>query len=275
MPSELSLSAALAAAVGEQDPFDYFAKREGEEFRALESRRTYAVDLGGQRYFVKVHRGTGTGEILKNLLQGRLPVTSARNEWRALTRLKELGIRVPVIAGYGRRGLLPQLTESFIVTEDVGTQENLEDLTRHWHSQPPRFSDKLALIREVAATSRCMHDNGICHRDFYICHFMVTGERGAWLTLIDLHRALIKRRLDRRWIVKDLGSLWFSAMDIGLTGRDLLRFVRAYSGTGLKAAFAYDANFWMAVKARADRLKRRHGQAIPEPAAGSPNPPGK
>jgi heptose I phosphotransferase len=249
----------LATAVGSNDPFVFFAGLEGEEFRALESRRTYAVELAGKRFFVKYHRGTGTGEILKNLLQLRLPVTSARNEWQALTRLQELGIRVPVIAAWGKRGLLPQNAESFIVTEDVGTQLNLEDLSRHWRQHPPRFSEKLALIREVAAISRTMHDNGICHRDFYICHFLVQKQRNNQLTLIDLHRALVNNTLGLRWIIKDVGSLYFSALDIGLTQRDLLRFVRSYSGTDLRTALGENRKFWRQVQGRAHKLKQRHG----------------
>lgn len=259
MATDLYLRDDLAALVGDRDPFAFFAGLEGEVFRALESRRTFAVTLGGGRYFVKVHRGTGLGEILKNLFQLRLPVTSARNEWRALNRLQELGIQVPVVAAYGKRGLLPQSTESFIVTEDVGTQLNLEDLTRDWPRQPPRFADKLALIREVAGISRRMHGNGICHRDFYICHFLVQGDDGKQLTLIDLHRALVKNNLGRRWIIKDVGSLYFSAMAIGLTRRDLLRFIRAYSGSGLRTEFEKNHRFWRQVKARADNLKKRHG----------------
>jgi heptose I phosphotransferase len=260
MPADtLYLREDLATVVGDNDPFAWFAGLEGEEFRSLESRRTYAVELAGKRFFVKYHRGTGTGEILKNLLQLRLPVTSARNEWQALTRLKELGIRVPVIAAWGKRGLLPQNAESFIVTEDVGTQLNLEDLSRHWPQHPPPFSEKLALMREVADISRTMHDNGICHRDFYLCHFLVQAQRNNQLTLIDLHRALVKNTLGLRWIIKDVGSLYFSALNIGLTQRDLLRFVRSYSGTDLKMALEKNGKFWWQVRARAEKLKRRHG----------------
>jgi heptose I phosphotransferase len=259
MATEYFLDDALAEAVEDRDPFALFASMPGQEFRALESRRTYAVTFSGKRYFVKYHRGTPTGEVLKNLVQLRLPVTSARNEWRALSKLSELGVRVPIIAGWGRRGLLPQATESFIVTEDVGTQENLEDLTRDWVAQPPAFADKLALIREVAGISRTMHGNGICHRDFYICHFMVTGSGDSRLTLIDLHRALVKRRLGLRWVIKDIGSLYFSAMDIGLTHRDLLRFVRAYAGGDLRQALKGNAGFWEQVRLRGERLKSRHG----------------
>lgn len=260
MPSEtLYLRDDLAAVLAGREPFAFFAGVEGEVFRALESRRTCAVELAGKRYFVKYHRGTGTREILKNLLQLRLPVTGAGNEWRALRRLRELGIAVPRIAAFGQRGRLPQGRESFIVTDDVGTQENLEDLTRHWRQRPPPWREKLALIREVAAISRVMHDHGICHRDFYICHFLVSRQGDGQLTLIDLHRALVKRRLARRWIVKDVGSLYFSALDIGLTSRDLLRFVRCYAGKPLAQALRENSDFWGAVTARAGKLKARHG----------------
>jgi heptose I phosphotransferase len=258
MATDLYLRDDLAALVGNGDAFAFFAGLDGEVFRALESRRTFAVTLGGRRYFVKVHRGTGVGEILKNLLQLRLPVTSARNEWQALNRLKDLGIQVPVVAAYGKRGVLPQTSESFIVTEDVGTQLNLEDLTLDWLKKPPSFRDKYALIREVASISRLMHGNGICHRDFYICHFMVQGDNGKQLTLIDLHRALVKNNLGMRWIIKDVGSLYFSAMAIGLTRRDLLRYIRAYSGSTLRMELGKNDSFWKQVKARADRLNETH-----------------
>jgi len=260
MPAEeIYLREDLADQVGNADPFAFFSSLEGEVFRALESRRTFAVELGNKRFFVKYHRGTGSAEILKNLLQLRLPVVSARNEWLALEKLRKLGVDVPLVAAYGKRGVLPQSCESFIVTEDVGTQENLEDLTRHWPDTAPPFREKLALIREVAHISSRMHGNGICHRDFYICHFMLAGSGENRLTLIDLHRALVKNRLARRWIVKDVGSLYFSAMEIGLGQRDLLRFIRFYSGMSLESALGKDGRFWERVRRRARKLKAKHG----------------
>lgn len=243
------------------DVFKFISCLEGEEFRALESRRTIATEFGGKRYFVKYHRGIPSAEIVKNLLQLRLPIVSARNEWQAISRLSELGIPVPGIAAYGRRGLFPQTCESFIVTEDVGTQFNLEDLSRDWSNKPPLFSEKFALIKDVAGISKKMHGHGICHRDFYICHFLVNSQdnvKEKKLTLIDLHRALVKKSLGKRWVVKDIGSLYFSAMETGLTKRDLLRFIRHYSGLSLRQALSGDREFWDEVLQRALRLKRRH-----------------
>ena len=51
----------IAGLIGDDDPFDYFSKLEGEVFRALEFRRTFAVELGEKRYFVKHHSGSSVG----------------------------------------------------------------------------------------------------------------------------------------------------------------------------------------------------------------------
>jgi heptose I phosphotransferase len=252
----------IAGLIGDKNPFDFFSKLEGEVFRALEFRRTFAVELGDKRYFVKHHSGSSVGEILKNLLQLRLPIISAENEILAIKKLAAQGITVPTIAAYGRRGLLPNAIESFIVTEDVGTQENLEDVTRNWPNKEPAFAEKVSLIRKVSEISARMHNSGICHRDFYLCHFMAPfvteGQEENHLILIDLHRALVKKHLGQRWVIKDIAGLYFSAMDIGLSRRDLFRFIRMYSGNSLRVVLEKEAAFWQKVERRALKMKKKH-----------------
>lgn len=252
----------IAGLIGGENPFDFFSKLEGEVFRALDFRRTFAVELGNKRYFVKHHSGSSVGEILKNLLQLRLPIISAENEILAIKKLTAEGITVPTIAAYGRRGLLPNAIESFIVTEDVGTQENLEDITRNWSNKAPAFSEKISLIQKVSDISARMHNSGICHRDFYLCHFMVPfvaeGQGENRLILIDLHRALVKKHLGQRWIIKDIAGLYFSAIGIGLNRRDLFRFIKMYSGKTLRVALEKEATFWQKVERRALKMKEKH-----------------
>lgn len=242
-----------------RDPFAAAFALEGETYRVLEQRQTLAFMHEGRRYFIKRHRGATWGEIFKNLLSLRLPVVSARNEYRAILKLQQLGVRAPVVVAYGRRGWLPANLESFLVTEDVGPHVTLEDYCRHWASAPPAFAEKRALTAELADISRRLHSNGMCHRDYYLCHFLRTGAHVP-LTLIDLHRALVKRKLASRWIVKDVAGLYFSAMDCGLTRRDLFRFMRAYRQCSLRETLVRDRAFWEAVRSRALRLYRReHG----------------
>lgn len=240
-----------------QDAFAAAAAVQGEVFRSLEQRSTLAFELEGQRYFIKRHGATPWREVVKNLLTGRLPVVSARNEFVALRELGRLGVVVPVPAAYGRRGLMPGAIESFIVTEDVGPHQSLEDHCRCWPQQAPGFSEKQHLLEAVARITRLMHAGGICHRDFYLCHIL-RREADGELVLIDLHRALYKRRLGRRWVVKDLAGLYFSAMDIGLSARDLLRFLRAYRQQDLRELLQRERDFWARVSRRARALYAKH-----------------
>ncbi|MCB1674676.1 MAG: lipopolysaccharide core heptose(I) kinase RfaP, partial [Halioglobus sp.] len=137
-------------------------------------------------------------------------------------------------------------------------------------SAPPPTPTRLRLLRKLADTARRMHGAGINHRDFYLCHFHLdpaTLDRPApRCHLIDLHRAQLRRRVPRRWRVKDLAGLYFSAMDCGLSRRDVLRFMRHYSAGGLRAALGEQAGLWRDVERRALRLYRRDHRR--EPPAG-------
>src|SRR5690606_18354130 len=81
--------------------------------------------------------------------------------------------------------------------------------------------------------------------------------RNKRLYVMDLHRAQLRRRVPRRWLVKDLGSLYYSALDIGLSRRDVLRFIRIYSGLPLNVGLRRQLPLWRAVRARADKIYRR------------------
>jgi len=240
-----------------QDAFAAARAVSGTVFRKLEQRQTLAFSHANRCYFIKRHRGVTWKEILKNLMQLRLPVVSARNEFNAIRQLQQLGIKVPGVAAYGRRGWLPAALESFLVTDDVGEHVSLEDHCRHWAQHRPTFSHKRELLLQAADIARTMHTAGICHRDFYLCHLLLTGD-GEPLTVIDLHRALIKQDLHERWRIKDLAGLYFSAMDAGLTQRDLLRFMLRYSQRSLRTLLADEQAFWQAVQQRAQRSYRKH-----------------
>ena len=124
-----------------------------------------------------------------------------------------------------------------------------------------------------------MHKNGINHRDLYICHFMldldslrkptITSELyNFWknyhpkIYLIDLHRAQIRSRVPKRWLIKDLAGLYFSSKDCGLTRNDLLRFLKAYTHKSLRQIFKTQNSFWQKVKKRGDKLYRSHQHAF-------------
>ena len=146
----LELSAEFASRLSGQlpagvDTFDYIMQLDGEMFREVASRRTLRFSVAGKRYFLKAHYGVGWKEIFKNLLQLRLPVLGARNEWLAIKRLQALGIDTMSLVGYGERGRNPAQRESFVITKALEDTESLEDFCGAWESSPPTSKAALRL----------------------------------------------------------------------------------------------------------------------------------
>jgi len=245
-----------------RDPFTEVLALDGLEYRNKEGRRTFQLSIDGHSYFAKVHRGVGWAEIIKNLLHLRLPIIGASNEYYAANKLAALQVDTLTPVAFGKRGLNPARQLSFILTEDLVNTVSLEDYCAHWRQCPPSFIHKRALIKLLASVSRRMHGAGINHRDYYICHFLLHRESIATpaaprCSLIDLHRAQLRRRTPRRWAEKDIAGLYFSAMDIGLTQRDLLRFMCGYEGVQSIRELDYSTGFWSKVQQKALALYRK------------------
>ena len=255
-----------------RDIFSTVARLRGDIYRNKEGRRTLRFTLADKSYFLKYHRGVGWTEIVKNLLQGRKPIISARNEWHAIKFLQQHDIGTMTLAGYGERGLNPAKKESFVITDDLSNTMSLEHLGRQWRSHSPSFASKKALIEKLALITKTMHENGMNHRDYYLCHFLLdesfaehnTVTADTELFLIDLHRAQLRHRrpVPKRWLIKDLASLYFSAMDVSLTQRDLIRFMRCYSGADLREMVRYQDAFWTKVRSRAQKMRGAEKAAI-------------
>jgi heptose I phosphotransferase len=252
------------------DAFGRIMNMQGEVFRQQKNRRTLRIVKDGKGYFIKIHRKAGWQEILKNLVNLRWPVLSAQNELQAIRRLEELGINTMRIVGSGIRGFPPAWLDSFLITEELENTVSLEDYSRNWHAEPPDFTVKKNITKRVAEIARCLHQNGVNHRDFYICHFLIdisslekVSDDGLCMYLIDLHRVQLRKHTPRRWRIKDLAGLFFSSMDIGLTRRDVFRFMTMYSGKPLRRLLREDAGFWESVQKRAVKLYEKDFRRLP------------
>lgn len=204
--------------------------------RDIDGRRTFRhVTTDGIACYIKVQRGIGWSRIVGDLIMGRKPVLGAENEWRAIEACRAADVPTMSALAYGETGATWANRLSFIVTEAIEPATDLDTYTKDWRNCPPTPTLKRRLIGEVARIARNMHENGLNHRDFYLCHFLLAADdasakSGARLALIDLHRMQIRKVTPMRWRDKDLASLLFSSLKIGLTQRDFLRFLKVYLG---------------------------------------------
>ncbi|MCV5744083.1 lipopolysaccharide core heptose(I) kinase RfaP, partial [Escherichia coli] len=89
-------------------------------------------------------------------------------------------------------------------------------------------------------------------------HLPFTGrEDELKISVIDLHRAQIRAKVPRRWRDKDLIGLYFSSMNIGLTQRDIWRFMKVYFGMPLRDIFKLETDLLKKAKIKAKKIEER------------------
>lgn len=265
--SHLYLDPWIAARIPAADPCAWAIRCANEAsadqvIRQREGRTTLRLEIEGRYFFLKLYRGVGWREIFKNLMRLRLPAVGAGREYRAFATLQRSGVDCPRVVACVEHGGNPARRQSFLLTDELAGTVDLQTWCSVWKDQPPPPEFKWKLIECVARIAKTMHDAGIHHRDFYLCHFHLEPhslrpdcDPQCWL--LDLHRAGIRRSLPGGWRVKDLGALYFSALETGLTSRDYLRFIRAYTGHGLRQELEESSHFWKRVRGRAAKMMRR------------------
>ena len=255
------LAPELAERLGGEDLLRWAESAEGEVFRTVKGRSTLRVQIGGQPYFLKRHRGVGWLEILKNWLVGKRPVLGAENEYRACRHLAARNLPAPRVAAFATEGGNPARRRSFVLCDELSGYDSLEAVAADWARQPPSPRARRRLTVAVARFVRRLHEEGVAHRDLYICHLMLDRHKWAQgearLAVLDLHRARLQPELSAYWRKRDLAALLFSTLDLDLPARSRLRFLRMYTGRPLREAFAENPRFWRSVARRAEALREK------------------
>lgn len=222
---------------------DVFADDFGRLLRSKPDRDNVLCETSSGVYFLKRHRPARVQEGLV--------------EWANCMKVSRAGIRTAecVCAGAGEDG------SSFLLTAGL-EGEPLDDFLRRGRLHP-RLRRELA--RELGQLIGRLHDGGLCHRDFYLCHVFVDVSRpvGERMALIDLQRVSGMGWLRRaRWRIKDLGALVYSSIGLPVSDRDRARVLVVCGGDRGRRR----RRLARRVGRRASRLLKRHGvPAAPEP----------
>lgn len=252
MTDELYLSPAFSALWQHKNPFEEVEKLRGTVYREMDGRKTLRFELDGKGYFLKIHRGVGWKEIIKNLLQLRLPVLGAKNEWRAIDKLKSINVDTMTYVAYGKTGRNPATQLSFIITEELDGCISLEDYCLERKADPQYEQVVSERMEKVIDAVSSLHDHGMNHRDLYICHFLFDADHYSAsnpMYIIDLHRAQIRREIPYRWRLKDIAGLWFSMREVFMKPAEFSMFRERY---GVDERFT--SSFWRSVEVKAEKL---------------------
>ena len=247
----------LSSLASNDGNFEQLQEIDGEVFRKYEKRITKRFQLNQKNFFIKYHGPVGWKEIFKNLLQIKTPVIGAQREYDALNLLKNNSINCPEVKGFGKKGINPANSSSFLITEELYETISLEDFFLEGHYKKLTLKQKIILIQKVAVLVKKMHHSGLNHRDLYLCHIHIKNDLDfiePQLHLIDLHRAQIRSKVPRRWVVKDLGGLFHSCFQFGLSERDFYRFMMIYYDCSLRTLISGYGHILEKIISRAFRM---------------------
>ena len=188
----------------------------------------------------------------------------ARMEHETAERLAAAGIDTPRTVACGERWGILFERRSFLMTEAVKDSRSLESQLPSCFAGPLTPGKRQArreFLRRLASFIRRFHETGYRHRDLYLPHIFYSAQ--GEFCLIDLARAS-RPILRRRFQVKDIAQLHYSAPAESVTRTDRLRFYLAYAG--LPKLLPRDKAFIRKVVRKAVRMARhncRRGNRVP------------
>jgi heptose I phosphotransferase len=232
-------------------------------------RRLTLTDGNGNEqtaYLKRYRQPPWTQQLPRILGAGRRHGTAWR-EWEPIARLNRAGVPTLRPIALGQRMARCWEQASFILTEAVDGQALERWMPQHWVQLPA--ADRHEWIRSVAELVGRLHAACLCHRDLYLSHIYVRpGTIGrTQFTLIDLQRLFAPRWRLRRWRVKDLAQLNYSAPIRLVTRADRWRFLCTY----LPAASRDERRWWMHDIVAKSRRIARHDRRRRARLAGGAN----
>ena len=168
---------------------------------------------------------------MKNWLTAHCRKSCSSIELETAQKLTEAGIHTPKTVAYGTQWGTIFEKRSFIITQKIPNAEALE------RELPAYFQDRLPVenlrrrrdfIAQLARFIKRFHETDYRHRDLYFSHIFY-DDAGRFF-LIDLARAFKPAVLKRRYRVKDLAQVYYSAPGRYFSKTDRLRFYFGYIG---------------------------------------------
>jgi hypothetical protein len=202
---------------------------------------------------------------LRNWFAARAKISCGVFGFQSASKLAAAGINTPKTLFYGEEWGALFEKRSFIITEKIPNAEPLERKLPDCFNGPATV-EKLKLrrsfITQLAEFIRKFHETDYRHRDLYLSHVFYSDSGDFYL--IDLARAFKPIVCRRRYQVKDIAQLYYSAPAKYFSRTDRLRFYVSY--TCRDKLTREDKTFIRKVISRTRRMAShdiKHGREVP------------
>jgi len=184
---------------------------------SFRERIMFETDNPKTTLFLKRYQNIPKFNQLKNWLARHKKISTMACDFEPAENLRKFGINTPQTIAFGQQWQSFFEKRSFIVTEKIPDSFSLEE------KLPKKTKN---FIENLAAFVRKFHNTGFRHRDLYLCHIFCNSK--GQFTLIDLNRVFKPLVFSRKFLIKDLAQLYYSAPGNIFTKTDRLRFFLSY-----------------------------------------------
>jgi len=240
-----------------------------ENLARFRSRVQFEIDApqpqGATTVFLKRYNRPPVSVQLKNWLSAQGRRSCAMIECSTASRLTASGVNTPKTICYGDQWGSLFEKRSFIITQQIPEAVSLERRLPDFFTGPPAGENLKArrdFIAKLADFIRKFHETNYRHRDLYFAHIFYDDD--GRFHLIDLARAFEPVVLSRRFQIKDIAQIHYSAPGQDFSKTDRLRFILRY--VGRDTLTSEDKMFIRKVVSKARRMARhdkKHGRQAP------------
>ena len=202
---------------------------------------------------------------LKNWLAHHSRRSCGFVESGSASQLTAAGVCTPKTIAYGEQWGALFEKRSFVITEKIPAAEALERKLPdcfNGRATTENLKRRRNFIAQLARFIKKFHETNYRHRDLYFSHIFYSDNNKFYL--IDLARAFKSIILRRRFQVKDIAQVYYSAPGRHFSNTDRLRFYLGYSGQSKLTG--KDKVFIRQVINKVKRMERhnmKHGIEVP------------
>ena len=207
---------------------DFLAYKNDFCYKINHFRAVYKIECkNAKNIFLKKYHRLPLKMFLNMLFAKK--ISEGRKELDNIQYVMRKGIRSIVPVGYGERSIWNIPIQSFLLTYSMEHLPRLEDVVaKNWTKFD--LSKRNTITAELAKIVYTLHSDNMFHKDLYLGHFLFEecGDKVPSLYLIDLQRIKKHNIRLKRWRIKDLASLNYSADLCGVPVKDRIRFLKKY-----------------------------------------------
>ncbi|MCK4623982.1 MAG: phosphotransferase [Phycisphaerae bacterium] len=182
--------------------------------------QTYRIEMpGGEVVFLKRDTYTSAKDILTDLVNLRRPLAPCINEMHALRLVADLGIPVPEVIAWGRRGWASLPRQAAIIMTELPGAAMSEFLKTDHPSESRRI-----VMSAAGAVAAKLFRAGLCWPDMVPKHFIIDGDT---VGILDLARMRKTARPVERFMPKQVRRFSDRLNKRGGNADDLKNFLDA------------------------------------------------